>query len=100
MGGIDDEDVDLRVDERGWPLERVGPDADRGADAKASVVVLRRVGEVDALLDVLHRDQARQAPVGIDERELLDPVAAEDRLRLFMGRPDRRGDEIRARRDG
>ena len=36
----------------------VRADADRGADAQPAVRVLRRVREVDALLDVLDGDQA------------------------------------------
>ena len=39
---IDDEHVGARRDERLRPLERVGPDADRGADAQPAVRVLRR----------------------------------------------------------
>ena len=45
--------------ERLRALDRVRPDADRGADAQPAVRVLRRVREVDALLDVLDGDQAR-----------------------------------------
>ena len=41
VGGVDDEQVDADVDERLGPLERVGPDADGGADPEAAPLVLR-----------------------------------------------------------
>ena len=41
--GVDDEHVDPRGDERRGALERVGPDADRRADAQAALLVLGRV---------------------------------------------------------
>ena len=76
-------------------LDRGGPDADRSGDAKPPLLVLGRVRVVDALLDVLDGDQALQPPVRVDDRELLDAVLAEDRLRLVERRPDRRGDQVR-----
>ena len=45
--GVDDEHVDARVDQRLRALERVRPDADRGADAQPALRVLRRVRELD-----------------------------------------------------
>ena len=74
-----------------------GPDADGGADAQAALVVLRRVRVLDPLLDVLDGDEPLEPPVGVDDRELLDLVPVEDLLRLLERRPDRRGDELRAR---
>ena len=53
------EHVDLGLDERGGPLERVRPDSDRGADPKPALVVLRRVRVLDPLRDVLDGDQTR-----------------------------------------
>ncbi len=72
---VDDEHVDAGVDERLRALERVGPDADRGADAQPALLVLRRLRELDLLLDVLDRDQAAQPAVAVDDRQLLDLVA-------------------------
>ena len=100
---VDDEDVDLGVDERRRALQRVRPDADGGADAQATLVVLRRVRVLDPLRDVLDGDEALEAPVRVDDRELLDLVAVEDRLGLLERRPDRSGHEVSAghqRRDG
>ena len=97
VGGVDDEDVDLGVDERGGALERVRPDSDGGADPQAPLVVLRRVRILDPLRDVLDRDQPLEQPVGVDDGELLDLVAVEDRLGLLERRADRRRDEVAAR---
>ena len=94
MRGVDDEHVDLGRDERGGPLERVRADADRGADAQAAALVLRRERVLDLLLDVLDGDQALEVPVVVDDRQLLDLVPAEDRLGLLERRADRRGDEV------
>ena len=94
---VDDEHVDLGVDERGRALERVGPDADRRADPEPTLVVLRRVRVLDLLRDVLDGDEALEAPVVVDDRQLLDLVAVEDRLGLLERRADRRGDEVAAR---
>ena len=101
--GVHHEDVDLGLDERGRALDRVGPDAHRRADPQAALVVLRRVRVLDLLRDVLDGDEPLEPPVGVDDRELLDLVAVEDRLGLLERRPDRRGDEVPARhqrRDG
>jgi hypothetical protein len=67
--------------------------------AAATRVVLRRVRELDLLLDVLDSDQAAQPTVGVDHRELLDLVAVEDLLRLGERRADRRGDEVARRHE-
>ena len=84
--GVDDEDVDLGLDERRRALDRVRADADRSAHAQPAVVVLGRVRELDALLDVLDGDQPLETAVGVDDRKLLDPVAVQDRLRLLERR--------------
>ena len=41
--GVDDEHVDVGLDQRRSALERVGADADRGADAQPAPLVLRGV---------------------------------------------------------
>ena len=91
--GVDDEHVDAGIDQRLRALDRVGADADRGADAQAALRVLRRLRELDALLDVLDRDQARDAPVGVDDRQLLDAMPVQQLLCFAQRRADRRGDE-------
>ena len=91
---VDDEHVDLGGDERGCALHRVGTDADRGADPQPPLVVLRRVRVLDPLRDVLDGDEPLEPAVGVDDRELLDLVAVEDRLGLLERRPDRRRHEV------
>ena len=94
VGGVDDEHVDLGGDERARALERVRADADRGSDPEPALLVLRRERELDPLLDVLDGDQAAEAPVRVDDRELLDLVPVQDLVRLLERRPDRRSDEV------
>ena len=94
---VDDEHVGARRDQRLRALERVRADADRGADAQPALRVLRRERELDPLLDVLDRDQALEHAVGVDDGQLLDPVAVQELLGLLERRPDRRGDEALAR---
>ena len=86
--GVDDEHVDLGGDEGGGALERVGADADGGADAQPPALVLRRERVALALLDVLDRDQAAQPPGRVDDRQLLDLVPPEQQLRLGERRAD------------
>ena len=95
--GVDDEHVDLGGDERRGALERVGADADGGADAQPPALVLRRERVALALLDVLDGDQALEPSGAVDDRQLLDLVAAEQQLGLGERRADRRGDEVLAR---
>ena len=61
VSGVDDEHVHSRLDQRLRALERIVADADGGADAKPTLLVLRRVRMLDLLLDVLDRDQALAA---------------------------------------
>ena len=103
MGRVHDDHVCSRADECLGALERVGADADRRRRPQPSLVVLRRVGELDLLLDVLDRDQPAQPAIRVDDRELLDLVPVQDLLGLRQRRPDRRGDEVARRhqsRDG
>src|SRR6476469_3553714 len=91
---IDDEHVDAGVNERARALPRVGADAHCGADAQASLLVLRRLRKLDALLDVLDGDKTLEPSLRIDDRKLLDLVAMQDRLRLGERRSLGRGDEV------
>jgi hypothetical protein len=93
VGRVDDERVDLGLDERRGALDGVRPDPDRGGDAQPAALVLGRERIRLALRDVLDGDEPLEAPLEVDDRELLDAVAAENRLRLLEGRPDRGGDE-------
>ena len=90
VGGVDGDGVDGPGDERLDALLDVVADADGGRAAQPAGVVAGRVRELLALLDVLHRDQPGEAAVVVDERQLLDAVALEDRLGLVERRADRR----------
>ena len=97
VGGVDDEHVDVLLDEGLGTLERVLADADGGGDPEPPLLVLRGERILDALLDVLDRDQALQVAAAVDDRELLDLVPVEDRPRVVERRPDRNGDQPFAR---
>jgi hypothetical protein len=83
VGGIDDQEVSARVDQGLGPPLRVLSDAHGGADHQAALSVLGRVGELLALGEVLHRDQAAQQSLGVHERELLDLVLRQQPERLL-----------------
>ena len=95
--GIEYEHVDACGDERVRAVERVRADADRRADAQPPLRVLRRVRVLEPLRDVLDRDQALQASVCVDDRQLLDLVPVEDPLGLGERGADRRRDQVGAR---
>ena len=92
--GVDDEHVGARGEQRLRALDRVRADADGGADAQPPLRILGRVRELDALRDVLDRDQPAQHSVGVDDRQLLDAVPVQQLLRLAMRRADRRRHEV------
>ena len=94
MGGVDHEHVDARRDERLDPRSRSAPTPTAARAPQPPVrSSRRRVRELAALLDVLDRDQAAQAAVVVDERQLLDAVLLQERLGLVERRADRRRDE-------
>ena len=73
------------------------PDADGGPDPQSSPLVLGRERVALALLDVLDRDQAAQAPGLVDDGKLLDLVAPEQELCFGQRRADRCRDQVLAR---
>ena len=75
------------------------PTPTAAAQRSRPAVVAGGVRELLALLDVLHRDQPGEAAVVVDERQLLDAVALQDRLRLFERRADRRRAEVLGRHE-
>ena len=76
VGGVDDEHVDARVAQRLGALPRVAEEADRRADAQATLLVLGGERVLLALVEVLDRDEAGELAVVVDERQLLDAVLA------------------------
>ena len=91
---IDGDDIHLLFDEGGDALHRIGGSADRRADEKTAVLISCRVGVLDALFDVLDRDEALQVPVFIDDGKLFDAVTAQNLLRIGKRGADGRRDEV------
>ena len=92
--GVEHEHVDLGADELARAVEDVAGDADGGADAQPPERVLRGVGVLDRLLDVLDRDEALEVSGAVDDEELLDAVLVEELLGLLERRADRRRDQV------
>ena len=78
VGGVDDQQVDARLDQRLDALGRVAARADGGADAQRAPVVLAGVGIVLGLLEVLGGDHAAQLEVLGDHQHLLDAVLVQE----------------------
>ena len=93
MGGVDDEHIGACRDQSLGALVCIDAHAHSGADSQAAVRVLRRLRELDALLNVLDRDQALDAPFGVDDRQLLDAVAMKQLLGLGERGSDRSSHE-------
>ena len=80
---VDDEDVGAGSRSAPARARRAsGPTPTAAPTRKPALRVLRRLRELDALLDVLDGDQAREPPVGVDDRQLLDAVAVQQLLGL------------------
>ncbi len=84
MRGVDHDHIDFGVDQRFAALEALVPHGGRGSDAQAAGRVLRGVGVIDRLLDVLDRDQADAMLGLVDHDQLLDPALVEQAARLFL----------------
>ena len=84
MGGVDDDEVDVGVDQPLATLEAGVADARGGGDAKAALLVLGGVRVEAALLDVLDGDQADAAIVLVDDEQLLDAVLMQEPLGLVL----------------
>ena len=94
--GVDHEHIHASRNERPGPLPIVAGRADRGRHAEATMLVLVRVRILSPLVDVLDRDQPAQRAIGIDDRQLLDAVLAQDPFGFVERRAGRRGDETAA----
>ena len=75
--GVDDQEVDARLDQRLRSPLGVLADADGRADDQPALGVLGGVRELLALGEVLDRDEPAQPARTVDERQLLDLVGAE-----------------------
>src|SRR5215469_1779302 len=98
--GIHDQEVNARLDQGLRPALGVFADADRPADDESALRVLRRVRELLALGEVLDGDKSAQSAGVVDERQLLDLVAAQQAQRRRPRDPYRRRDQRHWRHDG
>ena len=95
--GVHDQHVDPGVDQRHRPRPRVVADTDRGTDQQPAVAVLGGQRELLGLDEVLDGDQPGQLAVAVDDRQLLDLVAAQQPQRGLGGDARLRGDQRRLR---
>src|SRR5690606_6431240 len=84
--GVDDDDVDAGLDQQRDALVGVVARADGRTDAKPAVLVLARVRIVPGLLEVFRGDHPAQPEAIIDDGDLLDPVAVQQRQHLVLAR--------------
>ena len=93
MRSVDDQEVDAGLDECVRAALGILTDTDCGADNETALGILGGVGGFVALDEVLHREQAAQAPVGVNERKLLDLLLSQDRECVIRRDSHRRGDQ-------
>ena len=82
MGGVDDDDVDLGLQQRLGALQPLGPDAGGRGGAQAALLVLAGIGEFLRLLDILDGDEADAAIGLVHHQQLLDAVLMQQPLGL------------------
>ena len=94
VGGVDADDVGLRLDQRLDPVGRVFRHAHGGADAQPAQLVLAGVGELDHLRDVFDGDQPAKLEVVVHHQQLLDLVDLELLDRLVESGPHGDGHQV------
>ena len=75
--GVNDQHVDAGVDQGDCPCPRVVADTHRGSDKQPAVAVLGGQWELFGLDEILDGDQPGQLAVAVDDRQLLNLVAAQ-----------------------
>jgi hypothetical protein len=74
MGGIDQEHIDPGAQQSRHALLAIRPDADCCADPQTTHRIFARIGVARRLVHILHGDEAAQAAMLINQRELLDAI--------------------------
>ena len=97
--GVHDEHVDAGVDEGRGALPRLAEVADRRTHEEAAVGILAGVGELLGLHEVLDGDEPAQAALGVDDRQALTLVLAQEQRGLVVADADVAGDERHRRHD-
>lgn len=85
MGAVDDENVGSGVDQGHGAGPGIVADTHGGADEQTAVAVLRGVGVLLGLDEVLDCDQAGELSLTVDDRQLLDLVATQETERGLSG---------------
>ncbi len=97
--GVDDDEVDTRLDQRLGPVVGVARDTHGGADDQPALGVLGGVRVLLGLDEVLDGDQALERAPAVHQRQLLDLVAAQQLHRGVPRDPDLAGDQRHRRHD-
>ena len=95
--GVDDQDVHAGFGQGGGALPGVAPVADGSADDEAAARVLRGVGVLLGLDEVLDGDEAGQVVVVVDDGQLFDAVLSQQVLGVLTGDANLADDEAVAR---
>ncbi len=91
--GIDHQRIHSGIDERDRPVQEVRAGTDCTGHPQPAVAILVGVRVLAPLVDVLDGDQPAQQALTVHHGELLDPVLAQNALRLVERRPFRSGDQ-------
>ena len=94
MRSVDADDIHARGNQRRNAVKHVVAHADSRAAEQTAGRVLCRIGILLRLLNILDGNQAAQMTFLIHQRELFNAVLGQNLTRLFMGRADRRGNQI------
>ena len=94
MRGIDDNDIDAGLDQRGDTLFGAFTDAHRCADAQTSEFVLAGKRMFGRLLNVLDGNEALEVEVLIHDEEFFDAVLLQDFFGVLERRAHRNRDQI------
>ena len=98
MGGVDHDDVDAGVDELFNAFFGAGTHADGGAHEELALGVLGGERVVGGLRDVLHRHEAGEVEVGVDDENAFEAVLVHEGLGFFERGAFTDRDEAFARR--
>ena len=84
--GVDDDEINARLTQRGDAIQGVGRRSHGGAYAQPAAVILAGAREFRRFLEVLHRDHADELVIAVYHQHLLDAVLVQEGEDLFLGR--------------
>ena len=93
VGGVDDDKIDPCFDQRFTAHITGVANARRGGDTQPALLVLAGIGIRHRLLDILDRDEADAAVVGVDNEKLFDAVLVQQPLGFVLVDTLAHGDE-------